>query len=307
MKKHILLSLVLVSIFTPSFCQFRWDIGGGLGLANYLGEMGGKEQTRRDFVSDMKLNETRWAFQGFARYRFHPLVSVKGVFTYARIEGADSLSSNPGRVGRNLHFRNDLLELSFQGEFDFYQFNDVGRGYRFNKDFRAYGFVGVGALYSNPRAQYKGEWVALQPLMTEGQSKPYSLFQVVIPAGLGVSLTYHKYHRFSWELGWRTTFTDYLDDVSTVYAPTSDLPNNISVQLSNQSVTAFQNDPTLPHPNNYSPGSKRGDPTHNDSYIFSTFSYSYMIKGTSMTKKRYKKYFRKQNKWYMRDKPRRKF
>ncbi len=279
--------LVLLMFFgTFSFAQFRWDAGGGIGMSNYLGEMGGKEQIRRDFVADLKIRQTRWVISGFGRYKVHPSISIKGALSYGRIEGADSLSTNPGRAGRNLHFRNDLLELAFTGEFYFYQITDLGQSYRFNKDLRAYAFVGLAGLYQNPKAQYNGDWISLQPLRTEAQDKPYSRFQVSIPTGIGISYTYHRYHRISWDLGWRTTFTDYLDDVSTTYADPSDLPNPTSIAMANQSLKAYMDDPSLPHPNNYEPGNKRGDPTHNDSYIFSTISYSYVIKG-NWVKRRY--------------------
>ncbi|MEO8734182.1 MAG: hypothetical protein ABI373_07615, partial [Flavobacteriales bacterium] len=49
-----------------------------------------------------------------------------------------------------------------------------------------YLFAGVGAFHFNPQAQYKGNWVDLRPLGTEGQGLPggpveYSLTGVCIP------------------------------------------------------------------------------------------------------------------------------
>ena len=288
--KNLLLSLALLT--GPfAFSQYRFDVGGGIGIANYLGEMGGKEQNRRDFVADLKMKQTRWAMSAFGRYRAHPNVSFKAAFTYGRIEGADSLSTNPGRVGRNLHFRNDLLELSATAEFYFFQMTDIGQAYRFNKDLRAYGFIGLAGLYQNPKGYYRGEWIALKPLHTEAQKKEYSNYQLSIPLGIGLAYTFDKVHRIGWEIGWRTTFTDYLDDVSTVYADPADLPNAVAVNMANQSQQAFLENPSLPHPNNYEPGSKRGDPTHNDTYVFSTISYSYVIKG-NWVRRKYKDYFK---------------
>ena len=90
--------------------QYAWDVGLHLGGANYLGEMGGKEKPRRDFIWDLKLNQTRWCFGGFARRKINRLVSVNGGLLFFRIQGADAWSENPARVGRNLNFRNDMLE-----------------------------------------------------------------------------------------------------------------------------------------------------------------------------------------------------
>lgn len=309
MVRRLLIFLLLLIGPLSVFSQFRWDFGGGLGVANNLGEMGGKELTRRDFIADLKLKETRWALNGFARFKLHPNVSVKGILTYARLEGADSLSSNPGRAGRNLHFRNDIFELSATAEFYFYEVNDIGRSYRFRNDLRVYAFAGVGGLYSNPKAKYQGSWIALRPLRTEGQTKEYSQFLIEIPAGIGMYFTIKKQHRIGWELGWRTLFSDYLDDVSTVYADPSVLPNQTSIDLANQSsMSLYLSNPELgyAHPNNYLPGMKRGDPTHNDSYLITTFNYSYVVRGRSkFSKSRYSSYFK--SKRYKKRKVRAKF
>jgi hypothetical protein len=57
------------------FSQYKWDFGGSLGASNYLGDIGGKEQTRRDFVADLKFSQTHFAADGFARYKVHPNIS----------------------------------------------------------------------------------------------------------------------------------------------------------------------------------------------------------------------------------------
>ena len=87
-------------------------------------------------------------------------------------------------------------------------------------------------------------------------------------------------------MGWRTTFSDYLDDTSTEYADPNLLPegsNGLAAQMANQRPYAVSLDPNvdLPHPNNYSPGDIRGDPTHNDSYLTMTLTYSYVLRGQS--------------------------
>ena len=49
----------------------------------------------------------------------------------------------------------------------------------------------------------------------------------------------------------------------------------------------------IPKAENYLTGQKRGDPTHNDSYMFTTVSYSYAIRGKSnFGKARYGSYFK---------------
>jgi hypothetical protein len=198
-----------------------------------------------------------------------------------RIQGADELSTYRPRRGRNLNFRNDMFELYLRPEFTIYQDNDMGGRGRYRTSFRLFGYAGIALYYHNPKGQLYGEgdFYALQPLRTE--LVDYSNIGVSVPIGIGFNFTQRRRHRFGWDLGWRTTFTDYLDDASTVYADPALLPSQLAVDLANQSAQAYALDPTLPDPRNYDAGAIRGDATHNDSYLTMTFTYSYVLRGQS--------------------------
>jgi hypothetical protein len=271
MQKRIIILLLLI-IPVAGWSQYRIDYGINLGAANYLGEMGGKEKTRRNFIADIKLGQTRTATGGFLRYRLDPNLSLRTQFTWGRISGADSLSTNPGRAGRNLSFRNDIYELALLVEYNFYQSNDVARWGKKRIDFKSYVFAGAGGYMHNPKANYNGEWVELRPLKTEG--KDYGKFGVSIPVGAGLTYVIGRAYKVGIEMGWRTTFTDYLDDVSTVYIAKSD---PLEKALANRRLET--NAPYAADPENFTPGSKRGDPTHNDTYIFTTINASYALRG----------------------------
>jgi hypothetical protein len=60
-------------------------------------------------------------------------------------------------------------------------------------------------------------------LKTEGQSKAYSQTQFSIPFGGGIRYRINRNFDASLEIGWRKTFTDYLDDVGGKYAAVSEL------------------------------------------------------------------------------------
>ncbi len=280
---HLALAALFVVLgLSRAEAQYAWDIGIHVGGANYLGEMGGKDQPRRDFVWDMKLGQTRWAIGGFARRKINRLLSVNTGLMYMRIQGADVLTEEyRPRRGRNLNFRNDMLEWYIRPEFTIFQDNDLGGRGRYRLDFRLFGYVGIGVYYHNPKGQInrEGDFYALKPLTTEAVD--YSRIGLSIPAGIGFHFTKKRRHRFGFDMGWRTTFADYLDDASTVYADPSELPSQLAIDLANQTSYAYALDPTLPHPNNYDPGSIRGDPTHNDSYLTATFTYSYVLRGQS--------------------------
>jgi len=279
--------------------QYQWDYGLKLGAANYLGDIGGKELTRRDFVLDMHLNSTRYAIGGYGRYKVSKRLSVAGNLDYLRITDTDRLTANPARRARNMNFRNDMIELGARAELTIWFDNDVGnRGY-YNPDFKMYVFGGLAGFYHNPQGQifingdlaYGGEWFNLRDWRTEGQEKPYSQFGLAIPAGIGFYFTFNKQWRVGWEFAWRTTFTDYLDDISTTYQiPGSSDPK--AAEFVNQSYPALINEINAGNPdgeqlhvNNFRhmPGfsTKRGDPTNNDSYLTTQFTIGKVIRGRS--------------------------
>ncbi len=294
MRKIILLLIVFT---TPliGVAQYNWDIGFQLGGSNYLGEMGGKHDTRRDFVKDIKLEKTQFTAGGFGRYKFNSLISAQLGFNWVRITGADNASTNPARVGRNLNFRDDILELALTAQIFFYEMPDLGHTYRYRNDFKMYAFGGVGGFYYNPKGyDPNGNWVALRPLETEGVN--YGKFNVSIPLGLGFLFTINKRHRIGWEFNWRTTFTDYLDDVSREYVDPSTLSSDEARIMANRrNELGVVDKEVAATPGQYGhAGEKRGDPSHKDSYLTTSLYYSYVIRGrSSLYKSKYGSIFRK--------------
>ena len=278
---RLFITLTLVASTYIGGAQYAWDIGGNLGFSNYLGEIGGGAGEARDWVLDMKLDQTRWNPGVFVRYRADYNFGINMSLNYFRIQGADSLTENPNRFTRNLHFRNDVFELAAVGEYYFFSQPDVGRTGRYLLDFKAYVFAGGALFYNNPKAQYQGEWVALQPLMTEGQEESYSKFQFSIPVGVGFFYTFSRLHRFGWSLGWRYTFTDYVDDVSNAYPDPADLSSPEAIALSNRTNEVENHPLAADLAESYVPGGVRGNPDANDSYLLTSFNYSYVIRGNS--------------------------
>ena len=306
--KKIILFLAVVSLPKLGFSQFKWDFGGSLGASNYLGDIGGKEKPRRDFVYDMNLTQTRLTAGGFARYKLTPVFSLKSSLNYIRIQGNDALSPNPERFSRNLSFRNNMFEVSTVAEYYFYRSSDMSgrpglKGSRKRVDFRTYVFAGIGALYSNPQADFKGSWVNLRDYQTENVA--YGPLTAVVPLGLGFTYTINRHYRFGFEFGFRQTFTDYLDDVSSTYAKevfeneaggvgspyTSD-----RASLANRNVELSGTESKIAAANygwnkefNGDKLNKRGDDTHNDNYLTAAISFSYVIKGKNkFYKQKYK-------------------
>jgi Domain of unknown function (DUF6089) len=203
------------------------------------------------------LTMPRWNL-GFAYTRqFTPRVAVRASLTYARISGDDynySQSNVMGKYGvtfaRNLHFRNDLKEFALTG---LYNFRPEGRTSEKRPSVSPYLFFGFAATAHSPEARSPVDetnpansrvWVKLQPLGTEGQGqpgfeKPYSLITLAIPMGLGVKVRLNDDFNIAAEVGYRYTFTDYLDDVGGNYPTDPTVLTGLAAQMSDRREEFF--------------------------------------------------------------------
>lgn len=278
MKNLLLVCLVFLAVSSPVIAQ-RYNLGFGwrAGATNYLGDIGGGDLSR-NFVYNMELKDTRWATGPTVNYRFHPLFAVQGGLIYGRLRGEDNESENRARRGRNLNFRNDIFELSAKLEFypQILSLSDVGYRGRYRVDYQTYFFAGVGAIYHSPKSYHysnPGEYYKLRGLMTEGEK--YSPIVVCMPFGGGFFFTYKRQHRFGFEFQWSWVFSDYLDDIHDQYVDPSMMSSDpMAPVLANQWIDQFG----VPAEVNYTPGSKRGDPTDRDNFVVMSLSYHFLIR-----------------------------
>jgi hypothetical protein len=297
--KRSITALFFCLLVGSSYGQYSMDFGLALGGANYLGEIGGDGEEARPFIFDMKLAQTNISVGGFYRYNFTRSIAARLAVNYARISGADSLSTNLPRVGRNLSFRTDLIEATLMGEYTFYSVYDVSRASRV--DFQSSVYAGIGYLFYYPYAYSDGSenngvrvnegWYYLRPLMTEGTENAYEETSLIVPLGINASFTFAKKIKLGIDIGYRFTFTDYLDDVSTDFAYDAELPFKESVYFSDRHTEAYDRGDISSddvHPGHYSPTSIRGNPDDNDGYLLFQANISYVINmGSSFTRSRY--------------------
>jgi hypothetical protein len=210
--------------FSQSFYAIRKErslIGYvGVGSATYFGELAPPKNS---------LTPAKYGFNVGLEHFVTNRISARAEATWFQISGSDK--GMVGREARNLSFTSNNIEANVAATV-----NLLPNGRRFyqRQMINFYGFVGLGFVYINPKTEYNGEMVALQPLQTEGVK--YSKIQPVIPFGAGMKLKMGPFFNLAIEGGMRKTFTDYLDDVSSrTYPDPATLSSDLARDLSNRS------------------------------------------------------------------------
>lgn len=203
----------------------------------------------------------RWGASIGGQYRINELMSARVEFNYMRL-AADDANSEVNSA-RNLNFRSSNYEGSVVFVGEIFRYNKM---FRRRKVFSPYYFTGFGIVSYNPYGEdpLTGEWVALRPLTTEGVE--YNNIAFTVPYGGGVRIKVNPILNVSVEFGYRWTFTDYIDDVSSTYGEGL---SGQAERLSDKSNSIYSE-----------PGKIRGNPSRNDGYFMLGIKAEYTIKVT---------------------------
>lgn len=287
MKKFF--PVLLVVLFMSSISngqpwkENRKQISIGLGVSNFLGDLGGANGTGSNGIKDFNLQSILPTISVGFGYQIIKRIGIKTNFVYGWLAGDDKYTENAFRKNRNQSFRSTILELSLQAEF-YVTKPDPKREYSnllktgsFLEALRSvqissYVFIGIGGIYFNPKAQYiDGDWYSLRDLHTAGQGLPsgpkqYSKIALAIPIGFGFKVPINKKFSIGIEYGIRLTNTDYIDDCSGTYYDSK------AIGAAYGPVAEYFSNPALSKNDTYIsytlPGEVRGDKSDNDSYMF---------------------------------------
>lgn len=264
MKRFYLLTYLLILVTVVAEAQSFYAIrrsrslifSAGTGTSTYFGEL----KSKGGYI-DPRIN-----MNVGLQYFVIPELALRGEVAWFQLSGDDA-SSKGAHATRNLSFVSNNFEASITGAFHLKPMN-----YRYYQrpPFNAYIFAGVGVMRFNPRAELDGVMYALQPMMTEGVD--YSRVGIVLPAGIGVKVKAGPFFNFAVEGGYRKTFTDYLDDVSTVHPDKSTWTNPIRVALSDRGPEVDAE----PRP----AGWIRGNSDKMDGYFLLNFKIEYYLPTT---------------------------
>ncbi|MBK9253933.1 MAG: hypothetical protein IPM42_00445 [Saprospiraceae bacterium] len=269
MTKNIILSTVIFILTCLSYTYAQHiDFGLSIGGTTYQGDIS-PLSNRLSFEGARTLKSVHFG------YSFNHYYSLKLRYSTTNINGTDASSVDSWRRQRNLHFRSPIQEIALINEVELLDIIPFFRKY----SLKPFVNFGVALFKFNPQAKYRGYWVDLQPLSTEGQglpgsgTAPYALTQISIPFGFGLRYDLNDYLTLSFEISPRVTFTDYLDDVSSVY-PDFELlryHKGYMAMLMSYQGNHFGEEGSLKDVT----GMGRGNQSDNDWYIFNAFTLSY--------------------------------
>jgi len=278
MKKTTLLAISILlsgTLAAQSFYSIKRDrkfiASVGTGTSSYFGDLNNPSD-----IIDTKLN-LNFGLQYFLTER----VSVRGEITWFQLAGDDATANFEGRDNRNLSFVSNNYEINIEGIINLFP-----KGQRFyqRSPFNAYVFVGIGLANYNPRGEVPnveyngsllpdaGNKVALRPLQTEGVK--YGSFTPVIPIGLGIKVKAGPFFNIALEGGFRKTFTDYLDDVSTVHVDKTGA-SDLEAAMSDKRWAIGSPLAAV--------GSKRGNPDDDDAYFIMNVKLEYFLPSTFLS------------------------
>ncbi|HRO43155.1 MAG TPA: hypothetical protein PL009_09995 [Flavipsychrobacter sp.] len=280
-----------------------WSIGTTAGLADLWSDVGTKS------IIDHYGNSKYWGkphFMGglFVRYSAHPAFAIRLGANYGTLYANDDWNEQKARTAastnedayqrylRNQQVRSNIWETSLLFEITPRRINYESLSAR--KRFQPYLLVGVGYFHFKPTAKYIDKegndrgYVNLHDLNLEANGLPnevysdskakYNLWQLAVPAGIGVRWDIGRRLALGVEWLYRLTFTDYLDNVSGKYVDPmlyagihANDPGKAALAAEMQD-RSWQVDKSVSH----AAGENRGNASNKDSY--STFGLTLIFK-----------------------------
>jgi hypothetical protein len=269
----------------------KHEFTGGIGFAQYYGDLntinGGATPTSL-FTDGLNSKSIKMSYSLGYRYNTPYYLSVGIQLSHLLLRGndADNKSSQPNdaaffRLVRNLDFYTDVNELSLDIRYEPFR-----NPHNWNKPgcFLSPSFgLGVGVFKFNPKTNYQGNEIELQPLGTEGPNK-YKLTQFSLPLSVGLKLNSpNRKYAIGLDFTYHFTTTDYLDDVSTIYVDPSLFAGSnevktIATNLADRNLYG-QNHPSYGYIT--SAGSQRGNSKNNDHFLTGQLKFCYYLGRTT--------------------------
>lgn len=175
---------------------YRFDLGGGLGMSGYLGDLNDSHLFDRPGLAA----NAAWRYRPDARWAFKTSLGYTGL----NGNSASLASALPG--GKEYSFRSTVFDLSESAEFNFMPYG-IGETYKHLRRFSPYVSLGLGFAVASC-----GEATAAA---------------LTIPMGLGIKYKLRPRLNLSAEFSMTKALTDRLDgDITDLYGVKSSMVKN---------------------------------------------------------------------------------
>ena len=253
-KFRFLLIMSCLAVFGRANAQFddpkTIEVGPHVDLSYYMGDL----NPMKPFA------QSQLQYGGLVRFNYNNRWTFRFDYSRATVTASDEIIK--WRPERMLNFTSKINDFSLTAEFNFLEYYTGNP----KKNVSPYIFGGISVFQYTAFANVGDQLVDLSDYATEGPEDPNAKWYdkmfgktspigISIPFGMGVkfSLSRHMAATVEWRM--QKTFTDYLDDVATVY------PEQHAVITFEDGSTY---DLTDPSENNYKPGQQRGNSAFND-------------------------------------------
>lgn len=216
-----------------------WLLNAGVGTTNYTGDL-----SEWGSLAHLQLGAALSASVGY-RYSPHLTLRAEGQIYYLR-----GTQQNTHLAYNNLSFRSVNPDIWAGVQWDFWRADNR------NHVIIPYALAGIGLTYLTPLATYQGKLHSLAPLRTEGVA--YNRLPPIVRYGLGVPIVTTERFRVCAEATYTHVLSDYVDDVSTVYADRSAMNPLVAALADRRPEIGLTPWPA---------GTQRGNASRNDGYF----------------------------------------
>jgi len=226
-----------------------FSVSLGTGSATYFGELN----------HDNAINDRFSLVTAGIEARLLNKVGARIEINYLSLEGSDSNAPfDTFERQRNLSFESNNVQVRLDG---IYYLKPYRGDYHRRWVFDPYAVAGIGYLQYNPAARLGNERFLLRDAQTEGSN--YKKWAFTVALGFGAKFRVNEFLNVNAEILYHLAFTDYLDDVSTIYA--SEFNSSTAEFLSDRKdEIGVINEGFY---DQIQPGARRGDSSNNDSFL----------------------------------------
>ena len=244
------------------------EVGPHGGVSYYMGDLNPK----------IPFAQARLQYGGVVRYNYNNRWTFRFDYSHATVKASDEVVG--WRPERGLNFTTKINDFSLVAEFNFLEYYTGNP----KRNVSPYIFGGFSVFQYTPFAEVGGQMVKLRDYATEPAPEDVKWYEILttksmpvgfsIPFGLGVKLSLSKHMAATVEWRMQKTFTDYLDDVATVY-PADDqhayvIIDDMLYDLSDPTATPSgipvdaSGNPTTNPDGNYTEAQQRGNASFKD-------------------------------------------